>query len=534
MNALAGTSRLMRLVLRRDRLLVPSLYLVFLIAMVSLVASFQKLYPTARERADYAAINRSNGGFTALYGRLHGSSLGELVAWRAGFLPVVIALVSLLVVIRHTRTEEEAGRRELLGATVVGRQAPLTAAFLASLIANLLLGVLVALALTARGLPGGGSLALGLECAGAGILFAAVGAVAAQLTSSSRGAWAISASTLGVAVLLRIVGDLNAGSTGTVAWMSWLSPIGWVQRLCPYADEQWWVLALIVGVTGALLALAFALSDRRDLGSGLLPPRLGSATAATSLRSPLALAWRLHRGVLAGWVAGFVVLGVVLGSLAESVGTILHDSRGLEDVFSRTGGSSGLVNAYLATIMGILGVFAAGYAIQSTLRLRYEESAGRLEPILATPVGRLRWAASHLVLAVLGPVLALATAGLAAGVTHGINTGDMAHELPRVFGAAVAQIPAVLVLVAFTVALFGLSPRFTGLAWAGLGMCLFFGLIGSAMEWDQWLLDLSPFTHVPRLPGGSVSATPFIALLGVAVTMAAVGLAGFRRRPVAN
>ncbi|MFC0599833.1 ABC transporter permease [Streptomyces palmae] len=534
MNDLAGTRRLMRLVMRRDRLLVPPIYLVFFIVVVSFVSSFEELYPTARERADYADINRSNGGFTTLYGRLYGSSLGELVAWRAGFLPVVIALVSLLVVIRHTRSEEEAGRRELLGATVVGRQAPLTAAFLASFIANLVLGVLVAVAMSARGLPGGGSLALGLECAGAGILFAAIGAVAAQLTSSARGAWAISAIALGLSVLLRIVGDLSAESNGTVAWMSWLSPIGWVQRLRPYADEQWWVLALIIGATGALLALAFRLSDRRDLGAGLLPQRLGSATAAPSLRSPLALAWRLHRGVLGGWVAGFVVLGVVLGSLAESIKDMLNDNQDLEDIFSRTGGASGLVDAYLATIMSILGVFAAGYAIQSTLRLRYEESAGRLEPILAAPVGRLRWAASHLVFAILGPVAALTAAGLAAGVTHGVNTGDMGHELPRVFGAAVAEIPAVLVLTAFTVALFGLLPRLTGLAWAGLGMCLFFGLIGSAMKLDQWLLDLSPFTHIPHLPGGSVSATPFVALLVIAVAMAAAGLAGFRRRPVAD
>ena len=42
---------------------------------------------------------------------------------RAGLLALIAALVSVLTVVRHTRTEEEAGRRELLGATVLGRYA---------------------------------------------------------------------------------------------------------------------------------------------------------------------------------------------------------------------------------------------------------------------------------------------------------------------------------------------------------------------------------------------------------------------------
>lgn len=533
MNTLAGTPRLIRLILRRDRWMVPPFYLVLGLAVSSFYSSFKKLYPTAGEREKYAHLSMDNGGFTTLYGQLHGSSYGDLVAWRAGFVPVVIALVSVLVVIRHTRTEEEAGRRELLGATVVGRHAPLTAAFTTVSVINVILGLFVAVALNGGGLAFGGSLALGMEIAGAGVIFAGVGAVAAQLTSSPRGAWAISLTTLGVAFLLRVVGDLSAHADGAAGWMSWVSPIGWVQKLRPFAGEKWWVLLLVAGAAAVLLTLAFALSNRRDMGSGILPEQPGSANAAPSLRSPLALAWRLHRGVMAGWMAGFVVLGVVFGSLAQGIGDTLNGNADLEKIFERTGGSSGLVDAYLATIMGMLGIFAAGYAIQSTLRLRQEETSGRVEPILATPVGRLQWATSHLVFSVLGPIVAIALSGLAAGVTYGIDNGDVGHEVPRVFGAALAEIPAVLVMTALTVALFGLLPRLTNLAWVGLAICLFFGLIGSAMELSHWLLDLSPFTHVPHLPGGTVTTVPMIVLLALAVLVAWVGMTGFRRRPVA-
>lgn len=46
------------------------------------------------------------------------------------------------------------------------------------------------------------------------------------------------------------------------------------------------------------------------------------------------------------------------------------------------------------------------------------------------------------------------------------------------------------------------------------------------------LPDLSPFNHVPKLPGGEVTATPLVWLVAGAATLVAVGLAGFRRRDI--
>ncbi|MGE5290891.1 MAG: TetR family transcriptional regulator [Micromonosporaceae bacterium] len=99
--------------------------------------------------------------------------------------------------------------------------------------------------------------------------------------------------------------------------MAWLSPIGWAQRLRPYAGERWWTLPLAVAATAALTAAAAALSARRDLGAGLLPARAdGPATATAALRSPLALAWRLHRGTLIIWTACLALIGLVMGGVA--------------------------------------------------------------------------------------------------------------------------------------------------------------------------------------------------------------------------
>ena len=531
MKELAGTGALIRLILRRDRILLP-IWIVLLAAVpLSAAVSFADLYPTAAERQVFADTAGNNPALVALYGQVFSPSVGGLTAWRVGIVPVFVAVVSLLTVIRHTRTEEEAGRRELLGGGVVGRNAPLAAALIVTVAANLVLAVLLALGMIGQDLPAVGSIALGLAFATAGCVFAAVAGVAAQLAEGAGAARGIAISVLGLAFLLRVAGDVGGEDNG-LSWLSWASPIGWVQQVRPFDDERWWVFALAAGAFVVLAAAAYALSSRRDVGAGFLPPRPGPATASPSLRSPLALAWRLHRGLLLGWTVGFAVMGAVFGSVTEAASDILNDNPQLEMLFERVGGQAGLADAYLSAIMGILGLAASGYAVQAALRLRSEETDMRAEPVLATAVGRLRWATSHLLFAVLGPAFTLAAAGLAAGLTYGLSTGEVGEELARVLAGAVVQLPAVWVLAGIAAALYGLLPRLTSLSWAALGAFVLLGLFGELLQLEEWMLDLSPFTHIPKLPGGEVSAEPLVWLVGVAAVFTIAGMVGFRRRDV--
>lgn len=528
MTTLTGTGKLVRLILRRDRVIMPLWVVLIGVVPLSYVATIDELFPAAAGRLQYATTSANNAGFVALYGGLHGSSLGELVAWRAGFIPVMIGLASILTVIRHTRTEEDTGRRELLGSTVVGRHAPLAAALVATFGANLVLGLILAGGMVGQDLPGTGSVAFGLELALSGWIFAAVGAVAAQLAGAAGNARGIAITTLGAAYLLRVVGDVSDMSAGPLSWLTWLSPIGWAQRIRPYGDDTLWPALLVLAACVVLTYVAVALSARRDVGAGLLPSRPGPASSA--LGSPLGLAWRLHRGLLAGWVGGFVVLGVVLGYLAEGVGDLVGDNQQLKDVFARMGGAAGLIDSYLAGMLNLFGILGGAYAIQAMLRARNEEVSGRAEPVLGTAVGRLRWVGSHLVFSSLGPAVALAASGVAMGLTHGLNVRDVGGELPRLLGGALVQLPAVWVLSGVTVLLFGLLPRLTAVAWGALTICLLVGFVGTTLQLDQWMLDVSPFTHLPRLPGAEVTATPLVWLVAVAVVVGVAGLAGFRRR----
>ncbi len=521
-----GTGHLVRLILRRDRVVLPLWIVLLCVIPVSYVDSFNSLYPTAESRRQYA----DNAGFVTLYGQLSGTSLGEFITWRVGFVPVMVGLISLLMVIRHTRVEEETGRAELVRSSVVGRHAGLAAALVTTFGANLLLGVLLALGMASQDLPVAGSVAIGLEFAVSGWIFAAVGAVAAQLGPSAGTARGIAVAVLGVAYVFRAAGDTSDHSGGPLWWLSWLSPIGWSQRIRPYGGDHWWLVLLCVAFTAALVAAAVALSVRRDVGSGLLPPRPGPAEGTPGLSTPLALAWRLQRALLAGWVAGFALLGVLFGGVAEGVGEMLRDDPDVQEVFARMGGSGGVIDSYFAGVMTIVGLVAAAYAVQATLRLRAEETSGRAEPVLATATSRLEWAASHLVFGLLGPAVTLVTAGLAAGLTYGAAVGDVGREVPRLLGASLVQLPAVWVLAAIAIAFFGLLPRLSAAAWGPPLICLAIGLIGAGVQLDQWVLDISPFNHLPRLPGEFVSASSLIVLLVIAAGIALAGLAGLRRR----
>jgi ABC-2 type transport system permease protein len=525
-NTLAGTGTLLRLALRLDRVRLPVWVFVLAVSPAATAANYRKLYPNP-ESLDAVRGVLSNASLVALNGPLFGLSLGGLTAWKIGVTELIFAAVmSLLTVVRHTRTEEETGRLELVGSTVVGRYAPLTAALLTAGLANAAVALFVTLGLLGTRLPVAGSLALGLSIGLTGMVFAAIAAVAAQLTESARSATAIAAAVLGVAYLLRAAGD-----TGPV-WLSWLSPLGWAMRMRPFAGEQWWLPALAVPFTVASAALAYTLVGRRDLNAGLLPQRSGRAEASPALRSPLALAWRLHRGLLVGWVIGLALSGAVLGGAAEGISHAQGISQQVTDLLTRMGGSKGLVDAYLAAVFGITGLVAAVYTVQATLRLRTEEASGRLEPLLATRVGRIRWALSHLAFAVLGTAVLLAAAGLGGGLAYGAQVHDIGGQLPRLLVAALVQLPAAWVLAGLGTALFGLLPRWTGLAWAGLVGCLLVLEIGELLGLSQWLLDTSPFAHVPKLPGTAFTVTPLLWLTAVAAALAGAGLAGFRRRDV--
>ncbi len=326
--------------------------------------------------------------------------------------------------------------------------------------------------------------------------------------------------------VLRAVGDV-AHEAGP-GWPTWLSPIGWGQQFRPYAGDRWWVLLITTGFAAVMIAFAYVLVATRDLGTGLIPERPGPAAAAAWLRSPPALAWRLQRATLAAWIGGFALPGLAFGSIASSVEGFFGSAQARE-LFATLGGAPGLVDAYFAATLGFIAIGASAYGVQAAARLRGEEAGARAELLLSTGTSRARWVLGHAVVALAGTAALLLVAGGAAGLAQSLRTGDPA-SLGRLLGAAAVQVPAAWVVVGIAVAGFGLASRAATAGWVALAGFIVLAELGPLLRLGQRLLDLSPYTHSPRLPGGVIQVAPLIWLSLVAVALLIVGVSAIRRR----
>ena len=407
---------------------------------------------------------------------------------------------------------------------MLGRDAGLLAAAIVGVGASLVAGLASWVGLLALGFAPAGSAVLCAAMAFTGLVFAGVAAVAAQLTTSARGALGLATGVLGVSYLLRAVGDVGSGV------LSWVSPLGWAHRVRPFAGEQWWVLVLQFAIAALLFGAAHRLADRRDLGSGLIPQRPGPAHASHGLGRPVGLAVRLQRGALVGWSVGLFVLGVVYGSVGSDIERLFEETPEAEDFIALTQGAS-LVDSFFAYTLGLGAMLASGYAIASVLRLRSEESGGRVEVLLATPTTRTAWAASHASVAAVGSVLLLALSGLGTGISLAFVTGDRAEVL-RMTAASLTLVPAVWVMAAIPLALFGWRSRWALAAWGALAAVVIIGLFGDLLQLPDPIRWVSPIDRATGAPAEAFDPVATAVLVAIAVALAAVGFAGVSRRDV--
>jgi ABC-2 type transport system permease protein len=525
--ALAGTGTLLRFALRRDRIRVPVWIAALVVTTLASLDAFRTSYPAAADRHTAAAAADSPAAI-AMTGPRHylshytnGAMLGHQLI---SFVAVFVALMSVLIVARHTRAEEETGRAELLRSSVVGRHAHLTAALAAAALADVAVGLLLGLGLGASGLDWGGALLYGAAHTAAGLVFAALAAVTVQVTGHARGASGMALAAILAAYMLRAAGDVGSG------WLSWLSPIGWAQRTYPFVDDRWWPLLPALACAAVLVAAGFALSVRRDVGAGLRAARAGRAHASALLSHPLGMALRLHRGLLAAFAAGVFVLGAMYGSVLGDVADMVADIDALQRALAEVGGRT-VAGAFASTVMVVIAVVASVHVVMAALRPRAEESAGRAEPLLATGLSRGRWAGAHLAVATVGGTAVLALGGLGFGLAGAAATGDdgLVGDL---LTASLAYAPALWVTAGLALALYGWVPRATAVAWIVPVYGFVVGYLGEMLRFPDWLKDLSPYGHVPRLPAADMSWPPLLILTALSAALAALGLAGLSRRDI--
>jgi ABC-2 type transport system permease protein len=492
-------------------------------SLAATAASIAHLYDTPAQIKSYGDAVVSDA-LVAINGRVEGiDSLGGIVQDEFGFIAsFLLPLFGIVVVASVTRREEEAGRLEALLAGRIGRRAPALASLLLVLVAVAVTIAGFAASLLVAGIAASGAVLYSLSLGLLTLVFAALAAVCAQVVLHARGVYILGFAVVGVSYALRGVGDV----TGT-GWV-WLSPLGWVEKAAPFADAQrWWVLAIPLLVTLTLAAAAVLLADRRDLGGALYRPGPGPAAASRRLVRPIGLAAYIQRSSFAGWLVGSIALAAVMGALANEVIDAVLGNQSLSNLVAFT--SDDAADGFLALTQVYLAIIACGYIVQALDKLRHEEADDRLEPILAGAVSRPHWLSAQLVVVIGGLVVLVVASAVVLGVATALSTSDSGY-VATLLGAGLAYLPAELVFTGIAVALFGLAPRMYAVAWACFGVATFIALLGQGLQMPQWMLDISPTTHIGNPPLGNVDTLSLVVLTLISAALVVTGFAAFRRR----
>ena len=516
---LRGTGLLLRFALRRDRVLVPAWVLVLTAMVVASAAATGPLYATTAERIAAAEALNASPAIVALYGPvLDTTSLGELSMTKLTVLyAVFVAFMSVVVVRRHTRVEEETGRAELVGATAVGADATVAAALAEAALASLVLGVLAALGNIACGLPVTGSVLFAASWTGIGLVGAGIAVLAAQLSSSARTVGFIASGVIGTLYLVRAIGDTS------LSWLSWLTPFGWGTRLSAWSEPRVWLLVGYPLLAVVLTAAALALRRRRDLGAGVLADRPGPAVGSPRLRDALALVWRQQSTGLVGWTLGIGVIGILMGSIVPSIGDLL-DTDDTRPIIEAMGGIGGLQDSLVFALASVVAVVITCFGIAAVTRAAGDEHDGRTETVLATVTSRTGLLVAVSTAALLGSTWLLLVSGAATALGRGQGLSAV--------GASLAQAPAVWVVLAVALLLMSLRSRWAVAGWAVLAVFVTLGQVGAGLELPDWVLGLSPFHHVPKYPSEAFAWQPELLMSLLAATVVAAAWWRFRSRDI--
>ncbi len=494
------------------------------------VASYRTAYPDGVSPLqfeifeDNPAVRMMNGVPAAL------DTAGGFTIWDGGwFMQIVVAVWAVLATSRLLRGEEDVDRAELVLAAPV-RGTAVTAVVLSVVVAeSTVIGLAAATALGLAGEAWPGSILFGVGLAAVGATFAAAAAVVSQLVEVRRRVAGVGMGLLGAAYVLRMVGN----SADSREWVRWTTPLGWVDQLQPFGADEVLALVPMVLVPTALAFVAVRLRAIRDTGGALLASESAGRSHLRLLSSPLAFAWRSSWPSLVGWAAGLAAVAAVMGALVSTMIDWIADDEGYQQILASVGLDAAVSIQGFVSLMGL--VFGLAVAVQGVWRVgaaHTEEEASRLEAVLARRVGRLRWLGGHVLLACVGVVLLTVVTGAAmwAGARA---AGSTNLSLSDTLAASLNTLPVVVLMTGLAVGMYGLVPRLTvsvPTTVALVGFVLY--LLGPALEWPQWALDLSPFTHLAMVPAESWAATAAVVMSGLGVALAAGGALAFRRRDV--
>lgn len=526
----ANSLKLVRFIVRRDRMSLPIWLVSMILFTVAMPILFDGMYQSAEERQAMVAT-MENPAIIAMLGPGYGFDNYTIGAMTGNYMllwmVMVVAMMNIFFVARHTRTDEENGRLELVRSLPVGRLSALGSTLIVAIMFNAILALLTGFGLYATGVDSvdlQGSLLFGVAMGVIGMLFSAITALFAQLSSTSRGTIGYSFAFLIAAYIVRASGDISNEALARI------SPLGLILRTEVYVNNDWWpvwivlIEALIIGI------LAFYLNAIRDLGASFIPAKTGRKTASIFLQSTFGLSWRLLRNTVISWAVGIFILGASYGSILGDLEGFLSSNELFQAAFDTSNGVS-LTDQFVPFLMTIMTIISSIPVIACVLKIRGEEKHGLMEHLLVRSVSRYQIMASYTLIAFACSIVFNFLTAIGFWSVGRIVMDDPI-SLATFIKASMVYVPALWVMIGIALMFIGFLPSFTSVVWVYLGYSFFAVYLGRMIQLPEWTASLAPYGHIPQLPIDEMNWINVTILTSITLLMAIAGFIGYGQRDI--
>jgi ABC-2 type transport system permease protein len=340
----------------------------------------------------------------------------------------------------------------------------------------------------------------------------------------------------------------SAGVAGIVMMVLWvangldafgpiasISPFRWTaDHIALVGQFDWAGLALVGVVAAVFLAIGVELFTRRDMGvtanvglpglpAGILGVR-GPTSRAFGDQLPRALSWGIGLGVMGALLASLV--GPMSAQLAGD-STLLQSFKLIFPTFD-LGSAGGFLQLFVQ-----LFYIAAGFAAATLVsKWASDETGGRLEEVLATPLPRARWVIAGAIAGLAGVVVMTVVFALGVGLGAGSGGIDAGSAM---IGSASLGLYAIA-LIGIGIAVGGLWR--TSLAAEIVALVVvatyLIDLLTPALGLPESVHQLALTAHLGQPMIGQWDAVGIAACVALAIGGTVIGAWGINRRDIAR
>jgi polyether ionophore transport system permease protein len=320
-----------------------------------------------------------------------------------------------------------------------------------------------------------------------------------------------------------------------------------IPELAPFANLTWWgwtqdhvalggeydwpSVALVAVVAVVLLAIGVEAFARRDIGATAALPSPSLPRPLLGLGGPVGRAISGNLGAAISWGVGIGFFGLVLGGAARGFMDQLADSPQFLEILSTVFPNVDYASAggFLQLLFVEFGVILAGLAAATFVSgWASDETSGRLEMVLASPLARARWAIAGGV----GMLVSVAIFVTLTALGIGLGVASSGSEVSTPFAGA-------LVLGLYAAALVGIGHAVGGLVGSRAAAPFvvvfvvatwFVQLLGQLLGLPDVVRELALTSHYGQPMVGVWDPVGIVASIVLAVGGVAVGAWAFARR----